>query len=77
VTRAECAEIERHVLAPVVVKDHAADVTAASVDRHGERVFDELSAHVVVHREADDAPTAEILDVGEVVTLPPLAGHLI
>jgi hypothetical protein len=35
-------------------------------ERHGEHVDDELGAHVVIQRPADDAARVEVLDGGQV-----------
>ena len=49
------------VLGPAIrVRDHTVHLAAAGVDRHVERVEDEVGAHVYVEREADQATRAEI-----------------
>jgi hypothetical protein len=46
--------------ATVGVADDVGDVTAAGGDGHAERVEDELGAHVVGHRVAEQPPGAQV-----------------
>ena len=70
---AQGPEVPAHVLSPaVVVEDHAGGISTSGGDGHLESALDELTAHVVGHRVADDPTTADIEDVGQVE--PALAG---
>jgi hypothetical protein len=63
----QLTEGSRRVDRPAVaVKDHTVDVTAPRGDGHGERVSDELGAHVIRSGPAEHPPTEQINDGGQV-----------
>ena len=61
-SRADQAEAERDVLAALIGVVHEPGVGATSVNGHRERVDDELGAHVVGHRPANDPPAISVLN---------------
>lgn len=50
----------------VVVEHHVGDVAAPGGDSHVKGLLDQLAAHVVAQRVADDPPQTDIEDVGDI-----------
>ena len=60
------AEPERDILRALIGVVDQAGIGTSTMDSHAQRVDDELGAHVVGHRPADDPPGVGVLHSGEV-----------